>query len=368
VAERAGEPGAADRVQRWVRPQVRAARGYQADTASRSIRLNAMENPYPLPAELHRDWLHSLRACQVNRYPAAEAGELRDALRRVLEVPASCSILPGNGSDELILYLSMALAAPGHKALAPEPTFSIYRHVAECIGMEFIGVPLRADDFALDLDAMLAAINRHRPAVVWLAWPNNPTGRLYDEADLHAIVRAAPGVVVIDEAYQPYSRRSMLPAVGDYPHLLVLRTLSKLGLAGLRVGALIGAEPWLREIDKLRLPYNLGTLNQHSATFLLNRIEALHRQLARITAARDALHDELATLPGLTVWRSHANFLLLRLPAHSDANATDAALQQRDVLIRNLHGSHPLLHNCLRVSIGTPEENHHFLTHLRALL
>ncbi len=367
VPTRQTQPGdQQERVRRWIRPELLASERYDADRPG-SIRLDAMENPYPLPEPLRRQWLQSLQSVAVNRYPDGRATRLRQTLRRVLEIPPALELMLGNGSDELILLISLALTGPERKALAPDPSFIVYRQAAGIAGLEYLGVPLSEAGFALDTDRMLEQIKRHRPALVWLAWPNNPTGNLYPEADVLRVIRQAPGVVVVDEAYYPYSRRSLLQAAQQHGHLLVLRTLSKLGMAGLRIGILIGSPIWIEQLEKLRLPYNLSSLVQAGAECLLAGMELFDHQVRQICDSRQSLYQDLKRLPGLEVWPSETNFLLLRL-LQADADQVHAGLQQRGILVKNVHHTHPLLRQCLRVSIGTAEENRQLLSALDPLL
>jgi histidinol-phosphate aminotransferase len=213
---------------------------------------------------------------------------------------------------------------------------------------------------------MLKAIETHEPALVALCYPNNPTGNLFDRADVEAIIEASPGVVLIDEAYFNFADETFFDALSKYEHVMVLRTLSKLGLAGLRVGMLIGSPAWLQEINKLRLPYNLNTLSQKSCEFMLGHAEVLTAQAERIRADRESLYRELRAMPGLEVWPSQTNFLLLRVGC--GAGRLFEELKKHKILVKNLDGAHPLLSGCLRVTIGTPEENRSFVTALEKLL
>ena len=354
-------------VERWVRPEIRALSAYHVPPAAGLIKLDAMENPYGWPQEVVEAWLERLRAVELNRYPDPGAADLKRGLRESLGLGEDAGLLLGNGSDELIQMIAMALAEPGRVVLAPEPSFVMYRMIATFTGMDYVGVPLRADDYTLVRGTMLAAIAEHDPAVVFLAYPNNPTGNLFDDATLEAVLEAAPGLVVIDEAYAPFAEASWLGRLEDYPNLVVMRTLSKLGLAGLRLGLLAGAPAWLDQFDKVRLPYNIGVLNQASAAFALEHQALFDEQTARIRAERTRLHDALAALPGIAPLPSRANFILLRVPA-GRAGALFAALREAGVLVKSLDGSSPLLTDCLRVTVGTPEENGLFLTALAAAL
>jgi histidinol-phosphate aminotransferase len=269
----------------------------------------------------------------------------------------------GNGSDELIHLAALAVAAPGAAMLAPDPSFVMYRLTALICGMRFVGVPLRAD-FTLDADAVLAAIDRERPALVFIAWPNNPTGNLFAEGDVARIIRGAPGLVVVDEAYHAFARTSFLPRIAEFPNLVVLRTVSKIGMAGLRLGYAVGAPEWIAELNKVRPPYNLNALTQAAAPPLLAQAEPFAAQADAIIAGRKALEAALAALPGVTVHPTRTNFVLARVP---DAPRWHAALVAASILVKNLHGAHPLLANCLRITVGTPAENDALMAVLRTL-
>jgi len=274
-------------------------------------------------------------------------------------------VMLGNGSDELIQLILMGVARPDAVVLAPQPTFVMYEMIATFVGMKFVGVPL-GRDFMLDLGAMRAALCAHRPAVVFLAYPNNPTGNLFDAAAIETILQEAPGLVVVDEAYHAFAGQSFMDGLGRHANLLVMRTLSKQGLAGLRLGILAGDPAWLAEFDKLRLPYNINSLTQASAEFALEHKAVLDEQAARLRADREELHRALAGMPGVQVWPSAANFLLFR--TETPADRVFAALREQRVLIKNLAGAGGVLAGCLRVTVGTPEENAAFLAALRNAL
>jgi histidinol-phosphate aminotransferase len=346
-------------VQRWIRPQIQALSAYHVPPASGFVKLDAMENPYRWPPELVQDWLETLREVELNRYPDPAAGELSAALRRAMQVPPDMQLLLGNGSDELIQMLALAVSGPERVVLAPEPTFVMYRMIAEVVGMRYQAVPL-ANDFALDTDAMCAAIARHQPAIVFIAYPNNPTGTLFQSCAVEAVIRAAPGLVVIDEAYAPFADASFMPRLGEFANLLVMRTVSKMGLAGLRLGLLAGPPEWLGEVDKTRLPYNINALTQASACFALRHKAVLDRQAERIRADRAALLSRLEALPGIQAWPSQANFVLFRV-APGTADAVFDSLRQQRVLIKNLNPAGDRLRDCLRVTVGTADENAAFL-------
>ncbi|MFN2184996.1 MAG: histidinol-phosphate transaminase [Anaerolineae bacterium] len=350
-----------------IRPEIRALRAYQVPDATGLVKLDAMENPYGWPDSLKSEWLEVLRGAELNRYPDPQGRQVQEALRESMGIPDGMGLLLGNGSDELIQMLALTLAHPGRKVLSVDPGFVMYRMIALFAGMEYVGVPLRADDFGLDLPAILEALERECPALTFIAYPNNPTGNLFDAGAIAEIAAAAPGLVIVDEAYAPFTDESFLARLGEWPNLLVLRTLSKMGLAGLRLGYLAGPEDWLTEIDKTRLPYNINCLTQASATFALRHKAVLDEQAQAIRTARARLFDALAAIPGIRPYPSQANFILIRLPA-GRADACFAGLKSRGVLVKNLNGAHPLLADCLRVTVGTPEENGAFLSALASVL
>jgi histidinol-phosphate aminotransferase len=350
-----------------IRPQVRALSAYHVPDASGLIKLDAMENPYRWPEEMVAEWLEELRTAPLNRYPDPAAAALKTALRRASGVPEGAELLLGNGSDEIIQIILMAVAGPDVTVLAPEPTFVMYRQIAVSLGLRFAGVPLRAGDFGLDMDAMRAALRQYRPAVVFLAYPNNPTGNLFDAADIRLLLDETPGLVVLDEAYAPFAEASFMDALPEYDHLLVMRTLSKLGLAGLRLGFLAGAPRWVEQFEKLRLPYNINVLTQLSATFALERAEVFAAQTARIRRSRQELFLALQSIPALSVYPSRANFLLFRLHDRPAAEVF-AALRDAGVLVKFFAAEAGPLAECLRVTVGTCEENTVFLSALRKVL
>jgi histidinol-phosphate aminotransferase len=351
------------KVARLIRPEIQALKTYHVPDARGLIKLDAMENPYPWPEALKPAWLERLRAVDINRYPDPAATALKARLREALAVPSGAALMLGNGSDELIQIIVLALARPGAVVLAPVPTFVMYRQIAVASGLRFVGVPLTSD-FALDRAAVLVAITAERPAVIFLSYPNNPTGNLFDAADVEAIVKSAPGLVVVDEAYHAFANASFMDRIGRYPNLLVMRTLSKQGLAGLRLGMLVGAEAWIDELDKVRLPYNVNVLTQASVEFALEHRETFDAQCREICGERDKLCRALSQVPGIEVWPSRTNFLLFRVTNGPPARQRYEALRRDGILIKNLDAP-GALSGCLRVTVGTPAENAAFLVALK---
>ncbi|MCB1802651.1 MAG: histidinol-phosphate transaminase [Gammaproteobacteria bacterium] len=343
-------------VAHWIRPEIRELSAYHVQPAAGLIKLDAMENPYTWPEELRDAWVELLRRTDVNRYPDPTAAALTERLSEVMGMPPGMRMVLGNGSDELIQMIALSLAGPSRAVLSVDPGFVMYRMIATFCGMRYVGVPLAAEDFSLDLPALLQALDEHQPAVVFLAYPNNPTGNLFDEAAVEAVIRAAPGLVVVDEAYAPFTDATFMSRLGEFDNLVVMRTVSKMGLAGLRLGLLAGSPAWLDQFDKVRLPYNINVLTQASAEFALQHKPMFDEQTALIREERARLAQALADIPGVRVFPSDANFLLLRTPA---GKAVDwfTGLRDRRVLIKCLHGAHPLLEDCLRPTVGTAVEN-----------
>lgn len=337
---------------------------YAVPDATGLVKLDAMENPYGLPEDLAREIGTIAARAELNRYPDPAACVLKARLYETQGIPPDMGLLLGNGSDELIQILALAVARPQAVILGVEPSFVMYRLIARFCRVEYVGVPL-AEDFGLDLAATRAAIARAKPALVFLAYPNNPTGNLFEPAQIEAIIEANPGLTVIDEAYFPFARKTFMERLADFPRLMVMRTLSKLGLAGLRLGYLVGRPELIRELDKLRLPYNVNVLTQSIAARVLAAAEVLDTQAARIREERARLARRLGQLPGVEVFPSDANFLLFRV---AQADEVFEGLKRHGILIKNLSSAHPRLRGCLRVTVGTREQNDAFLSSLQDCL
>ncbi|MDP1558280.1 MAG: histidinol-phosphate transaminase [Nitrosomonas sp.] len=347
-----------------IRPEILALSAYHVPSATGMIKLDAMENPYPLPPAL-RDEIAQLTAdAQINRYPDASAAALKASLREALMIPAEMEIMLGNGSDEIIQIIAMATARPGAVLMSVEPAFVMFRMIATFANIKYVGVPLSAD-FSLDLEAMLAAIGKYQPTVIFLAYPNNPTGNLFDAEAIARIIEATPGIVIVDEAYHIFADASLVDKLAQYPNLLLMRTLSKLGLAGLRLGLLIGRPEWLIQLEKLRLPYNVGIITQLVAQAVLDHLDVLLEQAAAIKTERAIMSRHLTALEGVEVFPSNANFILFRV---NGADRIFLELKQQGILIKNLDGTHPSLTNCLRATVGTPGENAQFYKALQTII
>lgn len=348
-----------------IRDEIRAISGYTVPNPAGLIKLDAMENPYTLPEALRAALGERLASVAFNRYPPANPAQFKQRLARAMGVPESARLMLGNGSDELIHLVIQACARPGATVLAPWPGFEMIELSTRFNGCRFVAVPLAAGDFALDREAMLAAIERERPGIIFIAYPNNPTGNLFDRATVESILERAPGLVVFDEAYLPFARDTWMPQLARWPNILVLRTLSKLGLAGVRLGYLAGDPAWIVELEKVRPPYNVNVLTLTVADFMLDHLPLLEQQAATIRAERTRVSEALAELAGVEVFASAANFLLFRL---SEPDVVYTALKEHGILIKNVSLKHPLLAGCLRTTIGAPGENDAFLAALAAVL
>lgn len=368
-------------IQLRIRQDVQSMHAYAIQESAGMLKLDAMENPHRLPPALQEALGKRLGALALNRYPDSRVNDLRKALAAYVDMPAGCDLMLGNGSDELISLLAMACDRPVAAGeakpciLAPLPGFVMYAMSAALQGLDFVGVPL-TQDFALDVPAMLAAIQERQPAIVYLAYPNNPTANLWNEADMVRVIAAAGeagSIVVMDEAYQPFSSRTWLDQMRANPqanqHVLLMRTLSKFGLAGVRLGYMLGAKELIAQVDKVRPPYNVSVLNYECALFALEHADVFAAQAADLRAQRDRLQKALAAMPGVHAFESDANMILVRIAGEGDrAQAVFNGLKQRGVLIKNISKMHPLLTNCLRITVGTADENTQLLKALEESL
>ena len=360
-----------DRINRVIRQDVTSMHAYAIQPSAGLIKLDAMENPFRLPEALQRELGERLGRVAINRYPAGCVADVIKALSAFVALPAGCKLMLGNGSDELISLLALACDVPGATILAPLPGFVMYEMSAKLQGLTFVGVPLSAQ-FELDEAAMLAAIETHRPAITYIAYPNNPTANLFDEGAVQRIVEAVGrqgGLVVFDEAYQPFSSRSWMGKVGGdntaHEQVLVMRTLSKFGLAGVRLGYMVGAAALIDEIDKVRPPYNISALNAEATLFALDHAGEFAAQAEVLRAERTTLQAALKAIAGITPFPSEANMILVRVP---DSVRCFEGMKARGVLVKNVAGLHPLLANCVRLTVGTPEENGLMIAALKASL
>ena len=352
---------------RRIRQDVQSMHAYAIQDSVGMVKLDAMENPFRLPPELQKALGERLGALALNRYPDGRVNDLRSALAAHAGMPEGYDIMLGNGSDELISLLALACDVPGACVLAPVPGFVMYAMSAQLQGLDFHGVPLTVD-FELDQAAMLDAIAAHKPSIVYLAYPNNPTGNLWSDESIEKIIiaqGAQGGLVVMDEAYQPFSSQTYLDRMVKHPHVLLMRTLSKFGLAGVRLGYMMGPKALIAEIDKVRPPYNISVLNYECGLFALSHADVFADQAKALRRQRDVLQRALAAFPGVQPFPSEANMILVRV---ADAAQTFDKLKAQGILVKNVSKLHPLLNNCLRLTVGTESENNQLLLALKDAL
>ena len=350
----------------FIRDDIKAMSAYRiADLPEGFIKLDAMESPYHPFArfpELSNEWLRLIAQAPIQLYPNPAACGLQETLRKAFDIPEAAIAL-GNGSDELIQFMTLLVAQSGATMLAVEPSFVMYRHNAELYGMNYVGVPLN-EDFTLDLPAVLSAIEKHQPALIFIAYPNNPTGVCFRREEVEAIIRAAQGIVVVDEAYGAFSRDSFLPQAGSVENLVVMRTISKIGFAGLRIGYATGSPAVMGELAKILPPYNMNQLSLATAKFALQHHDSIQTTIDILKAERERVFNELSAIGRLKTFPSEANFITVRVP---DADALFNTLKENRILIKKLHGTHPLLAECVRITIGSPEQNDAVLDIIRKL-
>ena len=351
-----------------IRPDIRTMSAYAVANSDGFLKLDTMENPYSLPEKLKTELARRLSEIALNRYPVPSYTRLKAKICKKMGIPEGYDVILGNGSDELISLIALACAKKDEpaKVVAPVPGFVMYALSAQFAGMEFVGVPLKPD-FTLDTEAMLSAIEKHRPTVVYLSQPHNPTGTLFGEKDVLRIINAMSdkGIVISDEAYQPFAEASFMSKLPQYPNLVVMRTVSKLGLAGIRLGYMSAVPELLAEFDKVRPPYNVNVLTEAAAEFAMDHIDVFNHQASIIRSEREKLAVALKKLPKIEVFPSRANFLLIRMPK---AEEVFEKLLARKVLIKNIGKMHPLLQNCLRLTVSSPEENQIFLEQFSACI
>ena len=346
-----------------IKEEVLAQTAYPVETTPCRIKLDANENPLAIPPRLRERFAALLASVELNRYPEAGSVALTSRFAAAFGVTADQVIL-GNGSDELIQILCAALARPGAEVMIPVPTFAMYRISALNSGLRVAAVPLDKE-FDLDLPALQERMAAHPPALTFLAWPNNPTGNCFRRERIEAILKAASGIVVVDEAYFHFSGKTFLPEFDRYENLVILRTLSKVGLAAMRIGLLIGPPALVHELHKVRLPYNLNSLSQAAAGFYLDEEEAFLQQAAEICRGRGDLFSALEALPGIHPRPTDANFIFFS--CDFDTDRVYRQLMERGILIKNFN-SLGTMRGCMRVTVGTREENQEFLDVLKDIL
>jgi len=341
------------KIKSLLRNEILELQGYRPEVQRPGIKLDANESPYPFPVKLND------KSLEINRYPDPEAKALKKALSRFLKVEPD-NILQGNGSDELIYYL---ISVTGGPVLYPVPTFSMYGIIARVLGEKTLEIPLDRD-FDIPLESFLRSISKNRPRIIFLSSPNNPTGNCFSEERILRIVKESNCLVVVDEAYQPYAENGegFIPYTKRYKNLLVMRTFSKIGLAGIRLGFLVGESRVLDQINKARLPYNVNSLTQSIALEALKNRSFFKDIIKRVLSERKRLTEALSKIDGVTVFPSRANFILFKV---RNGGAVYRRLLKKGIIIKNLTS---LIPDCLRVTVGRPEENNAFLRVLKEVL
>ena len=336
-------------IKKLVKPNIRSLKAYKAKEIPCRVKLDANESPYGFTV---------LKDIKTNRYPDPEALELRKLVAKGWKVKYG-NTLHGNGSDELIYYLINTFGGP---VLYPVPTFSMYGIISQALNTKKIEVPLDKD-FDLDLKEMLRVMKAKKPKLIFLASPNNPTGNAFSVEKIEKIIKASKGIVVVDEAYQDYSaKRSFLPLFKKYKHLVTLRTLSKIGMAGLRTGFMIADPEVVDEVNKVRLPFNLNSLSQKVAVEGLQKKKEMSASIRSIISERKRLFKEMQKMDGIYPCPSDSNFILFKT---GNSDNIYKGLLKKKVLIRDMSGA---IKDCLRVTVGTPTENSAFLKALKQLL
>lgn len=342
-------------VRKLVKANVRGLRAYEASEIPCKIKLDANESPYGFRA---------LPSVETNRYPDPEAKTLRGVIARQLKVKSE-NILHGNGSDELISCLITTFGGP---VLYPVPTFSMYGILSQALDEASFSIPLD-ESFNLNVKEFQRVIKMRRPKLIFLSSPNNPTGNAFSYNRVLSIIESAssdlsrPSLVVVDEAYQPYShKRSFLPLIGRHDNLIILKTLSKIGLAGLRVGFMIARKDIVTEVNKVRLPFNVNTVSQKLAIAALREKERMRFCIQSVIRERKRLWHAMEKIKNVEPCPTDANFILFKVE-HSDR--IYRGLLRKGVLIRNMRG---VIEGYLRVTVGSPKENNLFLKALEETL
>ena len=346
-------------IEQWLRSDIKNIDAYHVPVSKDMIKLDAMESPFGVPEDLKVEFLKCIEQSEVNRYPEADPSPLKGTLRSLMDIPDEFGILLGNGSDELIQLLALA-CSKDDLIMSFEPSFVMYELVSKYVNLEYFGVQLDSN-FDINLSDALLIIEREKPKIIFIAYPNNPTGNCFDYDAIIEIIKSTNSMVILDEAYYAYSDKSFLSEISNFPNLLVLRTISKIGFAGLRLGLLIGDQETIAQLNKLRLPYNINALTQTSANFLLQDKQRIINNAQIIIEERRRLAHELSLFSKFKVYPSQTNFILV----HSeDAHSLHTALKQNGILIKGFpKGSK--LSDFIRISVSEPVENNILIDAIR---
>ncbi len=347
-----------------IRKQILKLKPYTVENFSGNIKLDAHEHPYDLPVKLKDKILKKIKVLPFNRYPDSMATQLRCMLAKNLKVNPS-QIMLGNGSDELISYIIGLFSANSSRVIFPSPTFSMYSIISTVYNAIPIPVLLK-NNFEIDDNKILKYTSGKNSKVIFISYPNNPTGNCFSEEKIERIISKSGCIVVLDEAYFEFSGKTFLHKLKKYPNLIILRTFSKgYGLAGLRIGYLIAKKEIVDMLLKIRLPYNLNSISQFSAIEVLKAKHTLLPKIKEIIKERNRLYEKLSEIDGIYPFKSDANFILFRVD-NSSKNIYQK-LKSKGILIKNLDDGR-LLKNCLRVTVGTKNENNTFLKTIRRIV
>ncbi|MBD3321631.1 MAG: histidinol-phosphate transaminase [Chitinivibrionales bacterium] len=339
-------------VLRLIRRRVRDLSAYHLDKVDCAVKLNQNENPYDWPAEIKEEVAAHVRDRPWNRYPAFVPGNLKHAIAGYCGARAD-SVIVGNGSNEMLLVLLLSFMEKDAVVITCQPTFTVYNLLVNGLGGSPQSVMLDRD-LRYDSDAVCTACRASPGAILIIASPNNPTGSSLSEQEIRAILEAHTGIFVLDQAYVEFGGFDAMPLIEEYPNLIITRTFSKaLSGAGLRIGYMAGNSRIIAEINKIKLPYNINFFSEQAAAVLLRNKVLIGRRVALLVKERNRLSAYFVSLPGINIYKSDTNFILLRT---EQKNALFAYLKSRGILVRDV-SSYPMLRNCLRINVGTPEEN-----------
>ena len=339
-----------------VKEKVRSLKAYHVENVDCEIKLHANENSFAPPPEILKQFNEIFQSTELNRYPDPDCGPLKQTLAKRLNVKTE-NLAIGNGSDELIQILLQVFCDPGETVGFPDPTFAMYGIIAQGMGLNSKTHPLD-DQWDFKAEPFLETMEANQVRIAFLSYPNNPTGNCFSATEVQKVIENFSGIVVLDEAYHDFAGKSFLSELPRHNNLIVLRSLSKIGLAALRVGYAIADPAIINQIDKIRLPYNSNSLSQRLTNQLLNHFAPVQKQLDLLVSEREQMIKELSNFKQLKVFPSDANFVLFRV--EQDSSTIFKKLMDNGILVRNL-SQHPRLKNCLRVTIGTPDENKAFL-------
>lgn len=350
-------------IQEMIKKNIRNLEAYKPEEILCQIRMEANENPFTINSSLKERVLESISKISLNRYPDSLATDLRELISKKSGLKPE-NIIIGNGSDELILMLITAFCEKEDKVLFPVPAFSMFGIIAKSFEVDTLEIPLDLK-WDIDLTEIKKSYEKNQPKIIFLSTPNNPTGNCFSENKILDIIEKASSLIVVDEAYADFCGKTFIEKLKQFENLIILKTLSKIGMAGLRVGYLIASEEIINILHKVRLPYNSNSLSQAAAKVILENNDIVESQIQQIIKGREFLREELGKLQddaGITPFPSDANFILFK--TEKDADVIHRKLTEEGVLVRNLNSDGPLK-NCLRVTVGQPEENKAFIKALK---